>query len=82
MPLDFGEPWPAIWVPLKSYVRAFINMSFAPSGLTDDAEIKTASSLVDYIFRRLAKEYLTLDDQLELGLASLEDFEAMAMEAD
>lgn len=67
-------------VPLKSYVRAFTNMSFAPSGLTDDAEIKTASSLVDYIFRRLAKEYLTLDDQLELGLASLEDFEAMAME--
>jgi hypothetical protein len=54
-------------VPLKSYVKAYINMSFAPAGMTDDADIKTASSLVDYIFRRLAKQYLSLDDQLELG---------------
>lgn len=66
-------------VPLKSYVRAFINMSFAPAGITDDQEIKTASSLVDYIFRRLAKQYLSLDDQLELGLVSLDDLEAEAM---
>lgn len=66
-------------VPLKSYVKAFINMSFAPAGMTDDVEIQTASSLVDYIFRRLAKEYLSLDDQLELGLTSLEEFEAAAL---
>ena len=62
-------------VPLRSYVKAFINMSFAPSGMTDDDEIKTVSSLVDYIFRRLAKEYLTFEEQLELGLASLDDYE-------
>ncbi|HMS30915.1 MAG TPA: vitamin B12-dependent ribonucleotide reductase [Candidatus Saccharibacteria bacterium] len=66
-------------VPLKSYVKAYINMSFAPAGMTDDADIKTASSLVDYIFRRLAKQYLSLDDQLELGLVSLDDLEAEAM---
>ncbi len=66
-------------VPLKSYVKAFINMSFAPAGMTDDVEIQTASSLVDYIFRRLAKEYLSLDDQLELGLTSLKEFEAAAL---
>lgn len=66
-------------VPLKSYVKAFTNMSFAPAGITDDAEIKTASSLVDYIFRRLAKEYLGLDDQLELGLVSLDDLESEAL---
>ncbi|MBP9738125.1 vitamin B12-dependent ribonucleotide reductase [Candidatus Saccharibacteria bacterium] len=66
-------------VPLKSYVKAFINMSFAPAGITDDSEIKTASSLVDYIFRRLAKAYLSLDDQLELGLVSLDDLEAEAL---
>lgn len=65
-------------VPLKSYVKAFINTSFAPAGVTDDNEIKMASSLVDYIFRRLAKTYLSLDDQLELGLASLDDLEAEA----
>lgn len=66
-------------VPLKSYVKAFINTSFAPAGVTDDAEIKMASSLVDYIFRRLAKTYLSIDDQLELGLVSLDDLEAEAM---
>ena len=65
-------------VPLKAYVKGMTNVAFAPAGLTDDKEIQTASSLVDYIFRRLAKEYLSLDDQLELGLASLEDFEAAA----
>ena len=60
-------------VPLKSYVRSCTNMSFAPSGLTDDPDIRTAASLVDYIFRRLAKSYLPFDDLLELGLASFAD---------
>lgn len=62
-------------VPLKSYVKTLSNMSFAPSGMTDDPEIKTASSLVDYIFRRLAEDYLSFDDRLELGLASFDDLE-------
>lgn len=60
-------------VPLKSYVHALTNMTFAPSGITDDKEIRTASSLVDYIFRRLALNYLPFDDLLELGLASVDD---------
>ena len=60
-------------VPLKSYVKSFTNMLFAPSGLTDDPEVRTASSFVDYIFRRLAKSYLSYDDLLELGLASPAD---------
>ena len=60
-------------VPLKTYVNAFTNTSFAPSGITDDPEIRTASSLIDYIFRRLALSYLSFDDRLELGLASFED---------
>ena len=62
-------------VPLKSYVKTLSNMSFAPQGMTDDPEIKTASSLIDYIFRRLAQDYLSFDDRLELGLASFEDLE-------
>lgn len=65
-------------VPLKSYVKTLSNMSFAPSGITDDPEIRTASSLVDYIFRRLARDYLSFDDRLELGLASFDDLEAEA----
>jgi ribonucleoside-diphosphate reductase alpha chain len=60
-------------VPLKSYVHGLTNMAFAPAGITDDPEIRTASSLVDYIFKRLALSYLSFDDRLELGLASIED---------
>lgn len=60
-------------VPLKSYVHGLTNMAFAPSGITDDPEIRTASSLVDYIFKRLAMTYLSFDDRLELGLASIDD---------
>lgn len=60
-------------VPLKSYVKAFRGTTFAPSGITDDSEIRTASSITDYIFRRLALDYLSFDDRLELGLASFED---------
>lgn len=60
-------------VPLKTYVKGMAHMSFAPSGITDDPEIRTASSLVDYIFRRLALTYLSFDDRLELGLASIDD---------
>jgi ribonucleoside-diphosphate reductase alpha chain len=60
-------------VPLKRYIRTFTNTSFAPAGITDDPEIRTTSSLIDYIFRRLGKSYLSFDDRLELGLASMED---------
>ena len=63
-------------VPLKAYVRGMSSTNFAPFGSTDDPDIKTATSIVDYIFRRLALEYLNIDDRLELGLASLEDLEA------
>ena len=60
-------------VPLKKFVRTFTNTSFTPAGITDDPEIRTASSIIDYIFRRLGKSYLTFDERLEVGLASLED---------
>lgn len=60
-------------VPLKSYVKTLRGTSFAPSGITDDPEIRTASSITDYIVRRLALDYLSFDDRLELGLASLDD---------
>jgi ribonucleoside-diphosphate reductase alpha chain len=60
-------------VPLKSYVKTLRGTSFAPFGITDDPEIRTASSVTDYIIRRLALDYLSFDDRLELGLASFED---------
>ncbi len=60
-------------VPLKTYVKGMAHMAFAPAGITDDQDIRTASSLIDYIFRRLALDYLSFDDRLELGLASIDD---------
>lgn len=63
-------------VPLKKFVRTFTNTSFAPAGITDDQDIRTASSIIDYIFRRLGKTYLSFDDQLEVGLASIDDMPA------
>ena len=60
-------------VPLKDYVKSFTSMSFAPAGLTDDPEIRTATSIVDYLAKRLALTYLSFDDRLELGLASIDD---------
>jgi len=62
-------------VPLRAYAKGMINLSFAPSGITDDEEIQTATSLMDYIFKRLAKDYLNFDDRLELGLASIDDID-------
>jgi len=60
-------------VPLKSYVKTLMSSSFAPAGITDDEDIRTATSITDYIFRRLALDYLSFDDRLELGLASIDD---------
>lgn len=60
-------------VPLKSYVRTLMSSSFAPAGITDDQDIRTATSITDYIFRRLALDYLSFDDRLELGLASFDE---------
>lgn len=60
-------------VPLKSYVKTLMSSSFAPAGITDDSDIRTATSITDYIFRRLALDYLSFDDRLELGLASFDD---------
>ncbi len=55
-------------VPLSTFVRKYTNMRFEPAGITDDPELRLASSLVDYIFRRLALDYLSLDERIELGV--------------
>jgi ribonucleoside-diphosphate reductase alpha chain len=55
-------------IPLESYVAKFTNMRFEPAGITDDADIRMASSVMDYIFRRLALDHLTYDQRSELGI--------------
>jgi ribonucleoside-diphosphate reductase alpha chain len=58
-------------VPLEAFVEKFINMRFDPSGMTNDPDIRFASSLMDYIFRRLALEYLPDEKRHELGVRSI-----------
>jgi len=60
-------------VPLRAFVEAFTNMRFDPAGMTDDPDIRFASSIMDYLFRRLALEYLTYDERSELGIFSVDE---------
>jgi len=58
-------------VPLRSFIEAYTNMRFEPAGMTDDPDIRIASSLLDYIFRRLAVDYLSFDERAELGILTV-----------
>jgi ribonucleoside-diphosphate reductase alpha chain len=60
-------------VPLEAYVSKFTNMRFDPAGMTDDPEVKFASSIVDYLFRRLAIEYMPIEQRQQLGIYTLEE---------
>ena len=55
-------------VPLETFVEKFTNLRFEPAGMTDDADIRIAQSMMDYIFRRLALDYLPFDTRSALGL--------------
>ena len=60
-------------VPLETYVAKFTNMKFEPAGLTDDPDIRMAQSIMDYIFRRLALDYLPFEKRAALGIYSAEE---------
>jgi ribonucleoside-diphosphate reductase alpha chain len=57
-------------IPLESYVAKFTNMRFDPAGMTDDPDIRIATSMMDYIFRRLALDHLPYEQRVELGILS------------
>jgi ribonucleoside-diphosphate reductase alpha chain len=60
-------------VPLDAYVRAFVGMRFEPAGMTDDPELRIAQSLIDYLFRRLAVEYLSPEQRFELNIFTTDE---------
>jgi ribonucleoside-diphosphate reductase alpha chain len=60
-------------VPLETYVQKFTNMRFEPAGMTDDPDIRMAQSVMDYIFRRLALDYLPQETRAELGIHTAEE---------
>ncbi|MEX1047149.1 MAG: vitamin B12-dependent ribonucleotide reductase [Actinomycetota bacterium] len=65
-------------VPLEAFVSKFINMKFEPSGMSKDSDIRFASSLVDYVFRRLALDYLPPETREALGIKSIEERKEIA----
>lgn len=60
-------------VPLETYISKFTNLSFEPAGLTDDPDIRMGKSIMDYIFRRLALDYMPFEDRAALGIYSAEE---------
>ncbi|QQS00343.1 MAG: vitamin B12-dependent ribonucleotide reductase [Austwickia sp.] len=60
-------------VPLETYVEKFTNLRFEPAGLTDDPDIRMAQSIMDYVFRRLALDYLDFDTRSFLGIHTAEE---------
>ena len=60
-------------VPLATFVRKFANMKFEPAGITDDPELRIATSLIDYIFRRMALDFLSVEERADLGILSTQE---------
>jgi ribonucleoside-diphosphate reductase alpha chain len=69
-------------IPLESYVAKFTNMRFEPAGLTDDPDVRIASSVMDYIFRRLALDHLPYDQRAEMSILSAAERSAQLAGAD
>ncbi|MFM8922114.1 MAG: vitamin B12-dependent ribonucleotide reductase [Candidatus Nanopelagicaceae bacterium] len=55
-------------VPLQTFVEKFMNLRFEPAGMTDDPDVRMAQSMLDYIFRRLALDYLPFEERAAIGL--------------
>ncbi|WP_433226728.1 vitamin B12-dependent ribonucleotide reductase [Actinomadura formosensis] len=60
-------------VPLETWVEKFTNMRFEPAGMTDDPDIRMATSVMDYIFRRLALDHLPYEERAGLGIFTAEE---------
>ena len=60
-------------VPLETYVSKFTNMKFEPAGLTDDPDVRMSQSIMDYIFRRLALDYLPFETRSAMGIYTAEE---------
>jgi ribonucleoside-diphosphate reductase alpha chain len=58
-------------VPLEAFVEMYTSMRFEPAGMTDDPDLRIATSLVDYIFRKLAVEYLPYETRRDMGVLTV-----------
>jgi ribonucleoside-diphosphate reductase alpha chain len=60
-------------IPLEFYVSKFSNLRFEPAGMTDDPDVRIATSVLDYLFRRLALDYLPYETRAQLGIFTAEE---------
>src|SRR5687767_1235598 len=60
-------------VPLETFISKFTNMKFEPAGLTDDPDVRMSQSVMDYVFRRLALDYLDFDTRSALGIYTADE---------
>jgi ribonucleoside-diphosphate reductase alpha chain len=60
-------------VPLETYVEKFTNLRFEPAGLTDDPDVRMAQSIMDYVFRRLALDYLDFETRSYMGIYTADE---------
>jgi ribonucleoside-diphosphate reductase alpha chain len=68
-------------IPLEFYVSKFFNQRFEPAGMTDDPDIRIATSVLDYLFRRLALDYLPYEKRAQLGIFSVDERTAQVSES-
>ena len=60
-------------VPLETFVEKFTNLRFEPAGPTDDPDIRMAQSIMDYVFRRLALDYLDFETRSFMGIHTADE---------
>ncbi|TWP49100.1 vitamin B12-dependent ribonucleotide reductase [Lentzea tibetensis] len=60
-------------IPLEFYVSKFQNLRFEPAGMTDDPDVRIATSVLDYLFRRLALDYLPVEKRASLGIFTADE---------
>ncbi len=69
-------------VPLEAFVDKFTNMRFEPAGMTDDPDLRMAQSIMDYLFRRLALDYLPVEKRVERNILTSEERAAQVVGKD
>ena len=67
-------------IPLEFYVSKFSNLRFEPAGMTDDPDIRIATSVLDYLFRRLALDYLPYEKRAQMGIFTADERSAQVAE--
>jgi ribonucleoside-diphosphate reductase alpha chain len=68
-------------IPLEFYVSKFSNLRFEPAGMTDDPDVRIATSVLDYLFRRLALDHLPYEKRAQLGIFSADERTAQVAES-